>query len=75
MFDDPQIHANGLVNEAEHRDAGKVKMVGPLAMFSGTPMATEISSPALGEHTWQILGELGYSGDEIRRYKEAGATA
>jgi len=56
LFDDPQIQANGLVNEAEHRDAGKVKMMGPLAMFSGTPMAPEISSPALGEHTWDIGG-------------------
>ena len=73
LFDDPQIQANGLVNEAEHRDAGKVKM-GPLAMFSGTPMAPEISSPALGEHTWEILEELGYSGDEISRYRDSGAT-
>ena len=74
LFDDPQIQANGLVNEAEHRDAGKVKMMGPLAMFSGTPMAPEISSPALGEHTWEILEELGYSGDEISRYRDSGAT-
>ena len=74
LFDDPQILANGLVNEAEHRDAGKVKMMGPLAMFSGTPMAPEISSPALGEHTWEILEELGYSGDEISRYRDSGAT-
>ena len=74
LFDDPQIQANGLVNEAEHRDAGKVRMMGPLAMFSGTPMAPEISSPALGEHTWEILEELGYSGDEISRYRDSGAT-
>ncbi len=74
LFDDPQIQANGLVNEAEHRDAGKVKMMGPLAVFSGTPMAPEISSPALGEHTGEILVELGYSGDEIRRYRDSGAT-
>ena len=74
LFDDPQIQANGLVNEAEHRDAGKVKMMGPLAVFSGTPMAPEISSPALGEHTGEILEELGYSGDEIRRYRDSGAT-
>ena len=49
-------------------------MMGPLAVFSGTPMAPEISSPALGEHTGEILEELGYSGDEIRRYRDVGAT-
>ena len=74
LFDDPQIQANGLVNEVEHRDAGKVKMVGPLAQFSGTPLAAEIASPALGEHTGEILRELGFSDDDILRCKDAGAT-
>ena len=74
LFDDPQIQANGLVNEVEHRDAGKVKMVGPLAHFSGTPLAAEIASPALGEHTGEILRELGFSDDDILRCKDAGAT-
>jgi len=74
LFDDPQIQANGLVNEVEHRDAGKVKMIGPLAQFSGTPTAAQIASPALGEHTGEILRDLGYSDDDIRRCKDAGAT-
>ena len=74
LFDDPQIQANGLIHEVEHRDAGKVKMMGPMAQFSGTPMAAGRGSPALGEHTWDLLRNLGYSDDDIRRWKDAGVT-
>jgi crotonobetainyl-CoA:carnitine CoA-transferase CaiB-like acyl-CoA transferase len=74
LFDDPQIQANGLVNEVEHRDARMVKMMGPMAQFSGTPMTADTASPALGEHTGEILRDLGYSDDDIRRWKDAGAT-
>ena len=69
LFDDPQIRANGLVTEVEHRDAGKVKMIGYLAQFSETPMVADSPSPALGEHTGEILGALGYSEEEIQRLK------
>ena len=73
LFDDPQIQANGLVNEVEHRDAGKVKMIGAMARFSETPLSADVASPALGQHTREILNELGYTDEQIRRWKDAGA--
>jgi crotonobetainyl-CoA:carnitine CoA-transferase CaiB-like acyl-CoA transferase len=71
LFDDPQVWANGLVAELEHRDAGKVSMVGPLAQFGETPLSV-LASPALGQHTGEILQELGYSENEVQRWREAG---
>ena len=72
LFDDPQINANGLVSRSEHRDAGTVTMIGPTAKFSGTPAKPAPPSPALGEHTAEILEELGFSNDQFNTWKEAG---
>ncbi len=70
MFDDPQVVANGLVDEFAHSQEGTVKMVGPYAKFSGTPLPHAPPSPALGEHTAEILAWLGYSTEEVERLRE-----
>ena len=70
VFDDPQVVANGLVDEFEHSREGAVRMVGPYAQFSGTPLPHAPPSPSLGEHTSEILEWLGYSPDEVDRLRE-----
>ena len=72
LFDDPQIKANGLVVEVEHNTVGKVKTMGSLAEFSDTPMPTASASPSLGQHTEEILQELGYSEQEITHWRGVG---
>ena len=67
MFDDPQVIANDLVDEFTHAQEGKVRMVGPYASFSGTPLSPAPPSPALGQHTAEILEWLGYSSVEVER--------
>jgi alpha-methylacyl-CoA racemase len=44
----------------------------PAPRFSATPAALELPPPAIGEHTDEILAELGKSGEEMRRLLEDG---
>ena len=70
MFEDPQVIANGLVDEFVHSQEGAVKMVGPYSHFSGTPLPHALPSPALGEHTAEILEWLGYTPEDVERFRE-----
>ena len=72
LFDDAQIKANGLVSQSEHRDAGTVTMIGPMAKFRGTPAEPALPSPALGEHTAAIIQELGFSAQDYEAWKKSG---
>ncbi len=71
MFDDPQVAANGLTDEFVHSQEGPVRMVGPYARFSGTPLPHAPPSPALGEHTAEILDWLGYQPEDVARMRES----
>ena len=72
LFEDPQIQANGLLTEADHRDAGTVKMMGPLAKFSVDQLPAPAAPPALGQHSEEVLAELGFTRDQYLAWKEEG---
>ena len=74
LLEDPQILANGLVTNLEHQLAGKVSMAGPLISMSETPLGAKSASPALGQHTDDLLTELGYAPAQIRKLKDLGVT-
>ena len=50
LFEHPQVEANNLAIDVHHRDLGTVRMAGPPATFTATPLEPG-DLPALGEHT------------------------
>ena len=65
VFDDPQVLHNDIIISETHPTAGPIKTVKPPAKFSGTPTALTRHSPGKGEHTDEILAQLGFSQSEI----------
>jgi crotonobetainyl-CoA:carnitine CoA-transferase CaiB-like acyl-CoA transferase len=75
MIQHPQVVANGIVVETDHPGAGRLRQARPAARFSGTPTAIRRGGPALGEHTDEILAELGYSETDITALRTEGVEA
>jgi len=73
LVDDPQVLANDLQVSIEHPLAGTVRMVGPALQMSQTRLEVQGSSPALGEHTDEVLASIGFSAEEIGAMRDAGA--
>ncbi|WP_432849494.1 CaiB/BaiF CoA transferase family protein [Amycolatopsis sp. CA-161197] len=62
---DPYYTGSGLVSLAEHPTEGTYRQVGPPMILSDTPASVRRHTPARGEHTSELLAELGYAGEEI----------
>ncbi|MFM9921258.1 CaiB/BaiF CoA transferase family protein [Lacisediminihabitans sp. H27-G8] len=71
-FATEQVAALGMVQRVQRRDGSALPLLrGPLSM-NGEPSAVSSAPPLLGEHTSEVLGELGYSPDDIARLEAAG---
>ena len=74
LVDDPHLAATGFWQTMEHAELGTLRFPGIPAQFSKTPGAIRRAAPALGEHSVEVLTEIGYERAEVDALVEAGVT-
>ena len=75
IFEDPQILHNQCVFEREHPTAGRIRQAKPAARFDKTPQAPGRLPPLHGEHTDEVLSELGLDVAAVAELRKDGVIA
>ncbi len=70
---DPQAYENNFFTEINHPVCGPMKYIASPVDFSDTPASIKAPAPEVGQHTEEILLELGYQWEDIANFKEQGA--
>ncbi|MGH9061185.1 MAG: CaiB/BaiF CoA transferase family protein, partial [Acidimicrobiales bacterium] len=65
VLHDPQVLARGMISQLEHPTAGTLWTIGCPVRLSATPPAVRTPPPLLGQHTDDVLAELGFSAATI----------
>jgi CoA:oxalate CoA-transferase len=75
LLADPQVLINGLIKDVGHRSLGQVRVPGVPIKFSSISADSLLAAPLLGEHTEEIMGELGFGRDEIEEFEKEGVVS
>ena len=72
VFDEPQVQHLGLVKDVVSPHQGPQRLVGQPVQLERTPSTIARAAPRRGEHTAEVLAELGVSADELSGLKAQG---
>jgi crotonobetainyl-CoA:carnitine CoA-transferase CaiB-like acyl-CoA transferase len=69
---DPQVSHNEMIVPVEHAKLGTFHVTGPPLHLHGTPASVRLAPPVLGQHTGEILAELGYTDGDVAGFVGSG---
>ena len=72
VFADPQVRHVQAAAEVTHKRLGKLRIINQPVKLSRTPAKLVAATPERGEHTQEVLSELGFSSQEIEKFKGEG---
>jgi crotonobetainyl-CoA:carnitine CoA-transferase CaiB-like acyl-CoA transferase len=73
VFNDPQVQSRGMLRRVPHPAGVDVPLVASPMRFADSPLPDSTAPPLLGQHSEQILAELGYGKAEVLALRAAGA--
>lgn len=74
LLDDPHLEATGFFRIVEHPSEGRIREMAVPSKWSATPPAVTRHVPTLGEHSAEVLREIGYTDKQIEALAAAGVT-
>ena len=72
VFADPQVQHLQMAPTVQHPQLGEVALVGQAIKLSRTPAELKTATPGFGEHTDVVLGELGYTAEQVAAMRAEG---
>lgn len=72
LMRDPQVAHNELIQTIDHPTAGSIKVIGMPVIFSETPGTIRLAPPTVGQHTDEVLAELGYHAEKLNELRAEG---
>ena len=72
LLGDQQALDNNYIIDLKHTNGFRYKSAGPVLQFTEDDDSNFISSPSLGEHTEEILSEIGFTKEKIKKFKDLG---